>query len=107
MSFWRCRRTSPQADLDVQRGRMPSAIRRLAVRSGGAGRRLQVAPRCGRSVGRGVAPEHPCRARGFAELLSGPGGRGVRRYIDMQDAPPVVGQDDEDEEDPAYGWFAF
>ena len=25
--------------------------------------------------------------KGLAELLSGPGGRGVRRYIDMQDAP--------------------
>ena len=31
-------------------GRMPRAIRRLAVRRDGAGRRLRVAPRCGRSV---------------------------------------------------------
>ena len=38
---------------------------------------------------------------GLAELLSGPGGRGVLRHIDMQDAPPVVSQDDEDEEEPA------
>ena len=30
---------------------------------------------------------------GLAELLSRPCGRGVLRYIDMQDAPPVVGQD--------------
>ena len=33
----------------------------------------------------------------LAELLSGPRGRGVLRHIDMQDAPPVVGQDNEDE----------
>jgi hypothetical protein len=38
---------------------------------------------------------------GLAELLSGPGGRGVLRHIDMQDAPPVVGEDDEHEENPA------
>jgi hypothetical protein len=35
---------------------------------------------------------------GLAKLLSGPCGRG-RRHIDAQDALPVVGQDDEDEED--------
>jgi hypothetical protein len=34
---------------------------------------------------------------GLAELLSGPSGRGVLRHIDMQDAPPVVGQETEDE----------
>ena len=65
--FWRCRGTSPPTDLHVQRrshARCRSAIRRLAVRSGGADRRLRVAPRCGRSVGRRVPPAHPCRARG-------------------------------------------
>ena len=35
--------------------------------------------------------------KGLAELLSGPCGRWVRRHIDMQDASPVVGQDNEDE----------
>ena len=43
-----------------------------------------------------VADEEPhVRAvrKGLAELLSGPCGRWVRRHIDMQDAPPVVGQD--------------
>jgi hypothetical protein len=35
--------------------------------------------------------------KGLAELLSGPCGRWVPRHIDMQDASPVVGQDNEDE----------
>jgi hypothetical protein len=35
--------------------------------------------------------------KGLAELLSGPCGRWVMRHIDMQDASPVVGQDNEDE----------
>jgi hypothetical protein len=39
--------------------------------------------------------------KGLADLPSGPGGRGVRRYIDMQDAPSVVSQDNKDEEYPA------
>ena len=69
--FWRCRRTElagrPPRPATVARPVQPSAIRRLAVRSGGADRRLRVAPRCGRSVGRRVPPEHPCRARGACE----------------------------------------
>ena len=39
--------------------------------------------------------------KGLAELLSGPYGGGVRRHIDMQDAPSVVSQDYKDEQDPA------
>ena len=39
----------------------------------------------------------PHVGKGLAELLSGPCGRWVRRHIDMQDSPPVVRQDDEDE----------
>ena len=34
---------------------------------------------------------------GLAELLSGPYGRRVLRHIEMQDASPVVREDDEDE----------
>ena len=38
---------------------------------------------------------------GLAELLSGPRGCGMPRHVDMQDAAPIVGEDDEDEQDPA------
>ena len=45
-----------------------------------------------------VVDEAPrARGKGLAELLPSPCGRGVRRHVDMQDAPPVVGQDHEDE----------
>ena len=54
-----------------------------------------------RVEGRVAVVEEEPRVRvvgeGLAELLSGPCGRWVRRHIDMQDAPPVVGQDNEDE----------
>src|SRR5437762_2848916 len=70
MPFWRCRGPSSQADLHSSYAHMPgatSALTRLAVRSGGADRRLRVAPGCGRSVGRRVPPEYPSRARGACE----------------------------------------
>ena len=37
----------------------------------------------------------------IAELLSSPLGRGMLRHVDLQDAAAVVGEDDEDEQDPA------
>ena len=41
---------------------------------------------------------------GLAKLLSDPHGRGMLRHVDMQDAAPVVGEDDEDKQDLAGEW---
>ena len=38
---------------------------------------------------------------GLAKLLAGPRGCGMPRHVDVQDAAPIVGKDDEDERDPA------
>ena len=38
---------------------------------------------------------------GLAKLLAGPRGCGMLRHVDMQDAAPIVGEDHEDEQDPA------
>ena len=45
----------------------------------------------------GEEPRVRVVGKGLAELLSGPCGRWVLRHIDMQDASPVVGQDNEAE----------
>ena len=55
---------------------------------------------CGVEGGITVVEEKPSVRvirEGLAELLSGPYGGGVLRHIDMQNAPSIVGEDDEDE----------
>ena len=52
--------------------------------------RVAIAEEMGR---RGVVRE------GVHDLLGGPGGGGVLGHVEVEDAPPMVGQDNEDEED--------
>lgn len=38
----------------------------------------------------------------LAELLAGPRGRGLARYVEMQDSTPIVGKDHEHEQHSAH-----